>query len=250
MCASDPDSYDGLVCRAEKVAVVDGTSPHVMEPHYYGALEEIINMGEVIDTDKLRLNVDEIRNLCDKNASSYRKCTNYINAASILMRNSKRIQAEYIDYEKLYNYVIRFAKRDLHSDKTTGEVHYRFLTAITNKGEVTFLDEIPYGYSRIIGIDDPVGSVGGQLLDCLLSVALDCGINAIAGVSPYDTEELLQLFFPDDGVAIVREPSAMPISRTVHASRFLNMKAMQTHKCKIAFNKKVSGENLCRSYLL
>lgn len=29
-CASDPDSLDGVICRNRRIAVVDGTSPHVV----------------------------------------------------------------------------------------------------------------------------------------------------------------------------------------------------------------------------
>lgn len=241
MCASDPSSHDAIICPEKKFAMVDGTAPHVIEPKYYGAVEEIVNLGEALDTKVLRSAAGEIRSLCTANSQCYKKSANYMKAAASLLRNSKRFQDEYIDYEKLYNYVIRFAKRNLSGAEGDGRVEYRFFTAVTNVGEVTFVDGMLPHYDKIICIDDPIGSVGGQILDCLLSVALDCGMNAVAGVSPYDTEELLQLFFPDKRIALVRG-DAFPATATIHASRFIRGDGLKAHKNRITFNKRAAKE--------
>lgn len=241
MCASDPTSHDAVICPEKKIAMVDGTAPHIIEPKYYGAVEEIVNMGEALDTKRIRNSAEEIRSLCTANSQCYKKAANYMKAAASLMRNSKRLQDEYIDYEKLYNYVIRFAKKNLSGAEGSGHVTYRFLTAVTNEGEVTFTESFASNYKRIIGIEDPIGSVSGQLLDCLLSVASDCGINAIAGVSPYDTEELIQLFFPDKGIGIVRDTS-FPTTSTIHAARFIVGDGLKSHKNRITFNKRAAKE--------
>lgn len=241
MCSSDPDSHDAVLCPEKKIAIVDGTAPHIVEPKYYGAVEEIVNMGEALDTSKLHKRASDIRRLSLANSQCYKKSANYMKAAASLIRNSKRLQDEYIDYEKLYNYVIRFAKKNLSGAECNGCVTYRFLTAVTNRGEVTFVDSFAKNFDRIISIDDPIGSVSGQLLDCLLSVAMDCGINTVAGVSPYDTEELLQLFFPDKGIGLIRGKSIPDVS-TVHASRFIVGDGLKSHKNRITFNRRASKE--------
>ncbi|MDH7479052.1 MAG: hypothetical protein QHH02_03495, partial [Syntrophomonadaceae bacterium] len=45
-CASDNQSLDGVIIPAGKVAVVDGTAPHVLDPRYPGAVDEIVNLGD------------------------------------------------------------------------------------------------------------------------------------------------------------------------------------------------------------
>ena len=242
MCSSDPKSHDAVIFRDRKIAMVDGTAPHIIEPKYYGAVEEIVNLGDTPDKEKLRACADEIRKLTQENACCYKKATNYLKAAASLTRNSKRLQDEYIDYEKLYNYVVRFAKRELHGCEKDGKVSYRFLTAITNEGEVTFEECINGQYHQIINIEDPIGGVSGQLLDCLMTVAMDCGINAIAGVSPFDTDELLQILFPDCGLALITQTPSITPTRTVHVSRFINTDGLKSHKYRIAFNRKAAKE--------
>ncbi len=242
MCASDPHSYDAVICENLKTVMVDGTAPHVIEPRYYGAVEEIVNMGEALDSDEMRKDAGKVRELFEENAHCYRKATNYLKAAASLMRNSKKLQDEYINYEKLYNYVIRFAKRYFVEGEEPGKIHYRFYSAITPEGEITFGQSITEEYPQIISIEDPIGAVSGQILDCLLTFALDCGINAIAGISPYDTEELEQLLFPDYGIAIVHQNENIPATRTIHASRFLNSDGLKLHKYRLAFNRKTSAQ--------
>lgn len=52
-CSSDPDSLDGLICRTLSIGIVDGTSPHVVEPTAPGAIEEYINLGIAWNIEEL-----------------------------------------------------------------------------------------------------------------------------------------------------------------------------------------------------
>lgn len=241
MCASDPESFDAVIVRDCGIVMVDGTAPHVVEPKYYGACEEIVNLGEALDVPALIEHRDEVRKLCHLNSACYKKAINYQKAAASLYRNNKRLQDEYIDYEKLYNYVISFVKRELGLKNGTGRISYRFFTAVTNQGVIGFpmSEQI-----RTILIDDKIGAVSGQLLDCLLTVAEDCGISAVVGVSPFDTEELLQIFFPEQGFAVTRKGFGNP-GRTIHAERFMLGDGLNKHKEKIRFNKKACSELTC-----
>ena len=44
LCSGDPDSLDGVVLPRLKVALVDGTAPHVIEPKYPGMVEQYVNV--------------------------------------------------------------------------------------------------------------------------------------------------------------------------------------------------------------
>ena len=49
LCSSDPDSLDGVCLPELGIAVLDGTSPHNVEPALVGAREEIVNLGQFWD---------------------------------------------------------------------------------------------------------------------------------------------------------------------------------------------------------
>ena len=51
-CSSDSNSLDGIVVKELNVAILDGTSPHIVDPITPGAVDEIINLGDALDIDK------------------------------------------------------------------------------------------------------------------------------------------------------------------------------------------------------
>jgi hypothetical protein len=44
-CSSDINSIDGLVVPKINIALLDGTSPHVVDPKYPGVVDETIDLG-------------------------------------------------------------------------------------------------------------------------------------------------------------------------------------------------------------
>lgn len=48
-CSGDPDSLDGVVLPEIRCAVVDGTSPHVVEPRYPAAVDRYVDLGRFYD---------------------------------------------------------------------------------------------------------------------------------------------------------------------------------------------------------
>lgn len=83
-CSSDNDSLDGVVVPSLKIAVVDGTSPHLIDPVYPGAVDEIINLGDHWNRDLLRENKLRIVRLTEEISNhfqdAYEKLAAYRNA--------------------------------------------------------------------------------------------------------------------------------------------------------------------------
>ena len=44
---------DGILIKEINVAMLDGTSPHVVDPLTPGAVDEILNLGDALDKDIL-----------------------------------------------------------------------------------------------------------------------------------------------------------------------------------------------------
>ena len=59
-CSSDPDSLDAIILPELKIAVADGTAPHVLEPMYPGVSDSIINLGEAWNKKSLYKSKDKI----------------------------------------------------------------------------------------------------------------------------------------------------------------------------------------------
>lgn len=70
-CSSDNDSIDGVIVPVLKIAVVDGTAPHVVDPMYPGAVDEIINLGDHWNREMLHESKAEIIRLTSAISASF-----------------------------------------------------------------------------------------------------------------------------------------------------------------------------------
>ena len=55
-CSADSDSLDGILLREKRIAIVDGTRPHIMDPMNPGAVDSIIHLGEFWNEGEIRRN--------------------------------------------------------------------------------------------------------------------------------------------------------------------------------------------------
>ena len=81
-CSSDPDSLDGIIVPDLGISIADGTSPHLLEPKFPGACENIINTGEFWDKSKLRERADEIRKVREEVSKELGVPTNLLSGAT------------------------------------------------------------------------------------------------------------------------------------------------------------------------
>ena len=99
-CSSDPDSLDGVIIKELKTVLLDGTSPHVVEPQYAGVCEEIINLGEFWNTEKLRKKSSEIINVTLGNKKLHKTASAYISAAGEMAYDSYKLSKRFANLKK------------------------------------------------------------------------------------------------------------------------------------------------------
>jgi hypothetical protein len=72
-CSSDNDSVDGVIVPLLKIAVVDGTAPHTIDPVYPGAVDEIVNLGDHWNRELLNENKEEIIALTNEISENFNR---------------------------------------------------------------------------------------------------------------------------------------------------------------------------------
>lgn len=102
LCSSDPASFDGLIIskKGVSIGIVDGTAPHVVEPEYPGAIEEIINLGDGFDYAGLGGRKKEILSLSDSKKSSYKRAYKYMKTAGLIYEHIKDALSDYGFYNE------------------------------------------------------------------------------------------------------------------------------------------------------
>ncbi len=104
-CSSDPDSLDGIIIDngTAKVAVLDGTAPHLRDAEIPGAIDEIINLGEAWDSKILNKHRETILKLNTQKNKCYKKAYEYLYYSSIFDTNIRSEIVSSFDFKKCLN---------------------------------------------------------------------------------------------------------------------------------------------------
>lgn len=251
-CSSDPQSLDGVIIPELGLAFADGTSPHVLEPKFPGACENIINTGEFWNGPALFSKRDEIRSLTLENSLHHRRSSSYLSAAGKLADENRRIVSNYVNIEKIYSYALRFAARELPKIKAyPGKKMRRFISAISPEGNIFFADTVKALASRVIGVEDEYSAVSSVLIDHIGELAVKKGYDVVFCYCPMKPKgECEHIIIPEAGIALISErkshSTALEYDRIIHSARFLSGN-LSLQKKRLIFNGKLKNELLAES---
>ena len=206
-CSSDPDSLDGIVLPDIKVAIVDGTSPHVVDPKNPGAVDEIIHLGDYWNEKGIRKNRKQIIQVGSAICKLFNRAYKYLAASKYLYNDILLIQQDavnksgvYIEADKIIN--------DILIDKTVsekvGKIRKLFASAITPKGFVNHLDSVIGCSDKIYKVVGEPGTYTSKLLSIIMDESVRRGFDVEAFYCPIDpVNKLEHLVIKELGVAFI-----------------------------------------------
>lgn len=249
-CSSDPNSLDGVKIEEMNFCVIDGTSPHVADPVFPGASENIINLSEFWDKEKLYERREKIKALSLENSLYHRKASLYISSAGAVCEDMRKTAAPYIKEEKIYSFATRFVSRELpkKKDAKPGRKIRRYISGITPEG-IVFLDETFRSLSlRIIGIKDSYSAVSPLITELIAEGAVRRGYDVILCPCVMNGELYEHIIIPEINLSVVtvkkRHNMKLPVTRLIHSERFLVADEISKHRNKLNCSGKICGEIL------
>ena len=160
-CPSDPSSLDALLIKKLGVVLLDGTSPHIVDPKDPGAIDEIVNLGEFWNVDNLEKDKDKIIEVGKDISASFRRAYKFLKSAEPI----------YLDIEEKYKNSMNFGKVNLLVDEfieklfkeTSNSGQYKkerhlFGTAITPIGHIDYTDSILSQVKKVYYLDGEIGT--------------------------------------------------------------------------------------------
>lgn len=249
-CSSDVDSLDAVILPAIKTAIADGTAPHVIEPKYPGAYEQLIDLSGCWDEHALFMERENIMQLSVKCGRCHEHCCRFLGAAGSLLSDTYRIALEVTSTLKVSRAAQRIAQSEFKGGGGgRGRESVRFLSAVTNKGMVMFSETANTLCDRIWLIDDAYGASSRLLLTALRSLALGAGFDVISCYCPLSPfEKLEHLFVPALRIGFMTRndfmsPAVQPY-KIIRSRRFTDMDALKKSAKRIGFNKKAAAQML------
>ena len=248
-CSSDPDSLDGVIIKDIKTIILDGTSPHVVEPKYAGVCEEIINLGEFWSSEKLRKNAQEIINVTVQNKKLHKTAGSYISAAGELIYDNLKLSERFTNLKKAEQFGTKLAARLLpNKKKNTSKEWVRFIGGVTPKGVIAFKNTVEDFYKNIIVIDDKYGAAANAIMQSVRKTALLRGYEIITLKNPFLPSRITDhILVPELSLAFVREYEYINFGeqhRRIHARRFTDINILRECRNRLTFNRRVAKELL------
>ena len=131
LCGSDPDSLDCVVIDG-KIAVLDGTAPHVREMKYPGVSSAVIDVSKFWDPSVLIPQREELVQRTALKTAAYASCYRWMAAADAVHREQLTMSALLFDEEKARGYIGRCLDR--FGKYQPGESRVLWSHAVTMKG--------------------------------------------------------------------------------------------------------------------
>lgn len=198
-CSSDPHSLDGIVVRSIGMAIVDGTSPHVIEPTAPGAIEEYINLGTAWDVDALAQNKQKILTLQSEISACYPKAYDCFSKALKIHDQWEKIYIDRMDFEKANLYTEEVIHKILgtHQLDKRSVIMHRFFGGSTPEGPKDFVQELTSDIQTRYFIKGRPGSGKSTMLKKILATAQGRGIDAEVYHCGFDPDSLDMLLLPE-----------------------------------------------------
>lgn len=248
-CSSDPDSLDGVIIKEIKTIILDGTSPHEVEPRLPGVCEEIINLGEFWNDKKLRDNTQKIIDITNKNKKLHKTASAYISISGELIYDNFLLAQHFTNCQKVKTYAKKFAAGIIpKKNKNVANEWPRFVGGVTPKGVIAFKKTIEEFYDNVVVIDDKYGVASNIIMENIRGKALAYGYEIITLKNPFLPSKIIDhILIPELSLAVVREYEYMTFDkqyRRVHSRRFTDINVLREHRSRLTFNRRIARELL------
>ena len=228
-CSADPNSLDGIIIPSLKLAVADGTAPHLMDVKYPCVRESLINLGQFWDEKELLPSRSYIIELTDLKGSYYKNAYRALSAAGAVDSLYDEIMTDCIDVKRLDSFAFKFAERVFGRN---GEQKKLFSTAFTAQGEATahFLKKVKTLYTVS-------GKARGFFMSALRQIATEKGAEAVIGLNWCDPKYTDLIYIPESE-ALITSLAVPPCeihekSHSVTTSRFLRDSKLNSAKNRL-----------------
>ncbi len=245
-CSSDNNSLDGIVIPELKIAMLDGTSPHMVDPVYPGTVDEIINLGQFWREEGFAESREAILILNKKIKGCYATAYRYLRATASLKEDTQNIYNEALNegQEALFSYELNtmLLGQGLPS-RTRGKQRCLFASAITPRGFSDYLDSI-CSTKKIIRLSAPNGSSTRRILEALKNETLKRGFDCETYFCPMSPQSIEHMVIPELKVSVVTANEYHDISdinnencTTYFMNEFYNKDSIESHSKQLGFNR-------------
>ena len=228
-CSSDPSSLDGIYVHDIGLCLTDGTAPHMRDPRYPGAVDEIVDLSRFWNTAHLESDKDTITSLCNKKKKLYDEVYAYMSACDDLFEAEKIILESCVAKEKICDFVKRvFRSRGTGSGFSLTK---RQTQAIGMKGSVSF-DTFASTSNEVYLISDTRG-IDIAVYDAVIEELKRRDYSAYVSHDPMRNMVINAVFVPELSMAFTSKASDTESCKIINTDRFIIKKKISENRSKL-----------------
>lgn len=240
-CASDRNSIDSIMIPKLKIAIFDGTAPHVLDPKYPGAVDLIINLGDCWDAKELEKNKENIKKLINRNKNYYKSAYKYFGAARLIQEDIIWKMKESMDFRKVnaltYNLINEIFMNSPVLDKA-GKDRHLFGSAYTPSGWAEYTELLLNDIQRTYYLKGEIGTGKTTLMKKIYQEAIQRGFDVEVFHTPIIPEKIETIIIKDLDIAISIMEAAKDISyKTINLNEYIVKEIHNNYKDSIEENK-------------
>lgn len=241
-CSSDKNSLDGIIINSKKgkVGILDGTAPHQTDAKIPGAIDEIINLGELWNHKLLIDNRETIIKLNDKKKSHYKSAYEYLRIAGEFFYELNRYISE--AYQKSDSQLINDLIFDIPHLNASRNTATRLFSAFGKDGYT----RLPITETLAKKKLSVTGTYGSEyiFMNHLLNAIESKGVPYIKFTSPFSDGLTEGVLFPETETFIV---TGSDFNEKTDTSIFLEESVLKNNKEKLNYYSKEFDEILTRA---
>ena len=205
-CSSDNDSLDGLVIPELKVALMDGTAPHTVDPKFPGVVDEIINLGCYWNRAKLEKSKQKIIDLTQSISRRFNGLYSYLQEARLVHDRWEEYYLEGMNFQKANHKTDKITKELLGYKKladNVGAERHLFGSAFTPKGVVDYFNNITADLKSRYIIKGRPGTGKSTLMKQVAQDVLQKGYNVQYFHCSFDPASIDMIVIPKLDTALI-----------------------------------------------
>lgn len=204
-CSSDNDSLDGVVFPQLEIAMIDGTSPHIVDPRNPGAVDEILHLGDYWDEKGMRRGKSSILELNREVGRLFGRAYRLLKAAKALYDDIKAINTEGLETGLANQKAADLSEMIFEGRPVAGKpggLRKLFASAITPDGFRHYLPGIIGSLPTIYALTGAPGTGKSTLLNKIARLAIERGFDCEAYYCAFDPLKIEHLVIEELGVAL------------------------------------------------
>lgn len=197
-CSSDYTSLDAIVIDS-RIALIDATAPHSLEPELVGARDDIVDLGRFWDSDMLFLRRKDIEEYTRMKSEAYAGAYRFLEGALAVGTRMREVGESFIKRNKLESAVERYLKKIPEGEGYALKIGICDSVGMKGRCRLESYEQIA---EKIYVIEDYMNT-GSAFLSLLASKARD-NKNAIkVSYDPIDPSRIDALLFEEAKIVFV-----------------------------------------------